>query len=71
MAPIGGLTCNSGICPDWESSQLPFGPKAGTQSTEPHQPGLILDLKGKTFSLAPLGVMSAVGFGMEEIPFFS
>ena len=25
--------------PDWESKQLTFGSQAGTQSTEPHQPG--------------------------------
>ena len=27
------------LCPDWESSQQPLGSQAGTQSTEPHQPG--------------------------------
>ena len=26
--------------PDWESNQRPFGLQPGTQSTEPHQPGL-------------------------------
>ena len=26
---------------DWESNQGPFDSQAGTQSTEPHQPGLI------------------------------
>ena len=30
---------NSGMCPDWESSQRPFCLQAGVQSTEPHQPG--------------------------------
>ena len=29
-----------GRCPDWESNQRPFGSQAGTQSPEPHQPGL-------------------------------
>ena len=29
---------------DWESSQRPFGSQAGTQSTEPHQPGLSFNL---------------------------
>ncbi|XP_053782498.1 cadherin-like and PC-esterase domain-containing protein 1 isoform X2 [Desmodus rotundus] len=39
--PTGGLTCNPGMCPDWESNQRPFGLQAGTQSTEPHQPRLL------------------------------
>ena len=34
------LAHNPGMCPDWESNQQPFGSQAGTQSTEPHQPGL-------------------------------
>ena len=38
-APIGDLTCNPGMCPDWESNRRPFDSQAGTQSTEPHQPG--------------------------------
>ena len=38
-APTGDLACNPGTCPDWESNQWPFGSQAGTQSTEPHQPG--------------------------------
>ena len=38
--PTGDLACNPGTCPDWESNQRPFGLQAGTQSTEPHQPGL-------------------------------
>ena len=37
---LGDLFCNPGMCPDWESNQRPFGSQAGTQSTEPHQPGL-------------------------------
>ena len=36
----GDLARNPGMCPDWESNQRPFGLKASTQSTEPHQPGL-------------------------------
>ena len=39
--PTGDLACNPGMCPDWESNQQPYGLQAGTQSTEPHQPGLI------------------------------
>ena len=40
MPHTGDLTCNPGMCPDWESNRRPFGSQAGTQSTEPHQPGL-------------------------------
>ena len=36
--PTGNLACNPGMCPDWETSQGPFGSQASTQSTEPHQP---------------------------------
>ena len=39
--PTGHLARNPGMCPDWESNQQPFGSQASTQSTEPHQPGLI------------------------------
>ena len=35
----GALACKPSMCPDWESNQQPFGSEAGTQSTEPHQPG--------------------------------
>ena len=35
----GDLTCNPGMCPDWESNLQPFGLQASAQSTEPHQPG--------------------------------
>ena len=37
--PTGDLAHNPGMCPDWESNQRPFGLQAGTQSTEPQQPG--------------------------------
>ena len=30
------------MCPDWELNWQPFGSQAGTQFTEPHQPGLVL-----------------------------
>ena len=39
-APYGDwedLTCNPGMCPDWESNQQRFGSQAGTQPTELHQ----------------------------------
>ena len=37
--PTGDLAHNPGMCPDWESNWQPFGSEAGTQSTEPRQPG--------------------------------
>ena len=40
MHPLLG-THNPGMCSDWESNQQPFRLQAGTQSTEPHQPGHI------------------------------
>ena len=39
MPPTGDLVHNPGMCPDWESKKRPFGSQAGTQPTEPHQPG--------------------------------
>ena len=44
-APLtGDLASNPGMCPDWELNQQTFGSWAGTQSTEPHQPGLIIKI---------------------------
>ena len=37
--PTGDPAHNPGMCPDWESYQWPSGSQAGTQSSEPHQPG--------------------------------
>ena len=50
MSMCGCLSCaptenpapNPGMCPDCEWNQWPFGLQAGTQSTEPQQPGLVL-----------------------------
>ena len=39
-APYWDMAYNPGMCPDWEYNLPPFGSQAGTQSTEPHQPGL-------------------------------
>ena len=36
---LGNLALNPGMCPDWELNRWTFGSQAGTQSTEPHQPG--------------------------------
>ena len=41
-SPTGDLAYNPGMCPVWESNQRPFGMQDGTQSTEPHYPGLVL-----------------------------
>ena len=38
--PMRDLAGNPGVCSGWESNQRPFGLQAGTQSTEPQQPGL-------------------------------
>ena len=40
MPPTGNLAHNPGMCPAWESPRRPSGLQVGTQSTEPHQPGL-------------------------------
>ena len=37
--PLLGTAYNPGMCPNWDSNWRPFGSQAGTQSTEPHQPG--------------------------------
>ena len=37
------LLGNLARCPGWESNQWLFGSQAGTQSTEPHRPGLQSD----------------------------
>ena len=42
-SPTGDLARNLGKFPNWESSQRPFDSQAGTQSTEPHQPGPTLN----------------------------
>ena len=41
VPPTGDLAHNPGLCPDWELNWRPVVSQAGTQSTEPHQPGLV------------------------------
>ena len=42
MWPLLGTWPTTQACAlDWESNQRPFSLQAGTQSTEPHQPGLL------------------------------
>ena len=45
VPPTGELACNPGMCPDWGENQQHFNSQAGTQSTEPHQPGALRILK--------------------------
>ena len=40
LPSAGDMACNPGMCPDWELNWQPFGLQAGTQSSEPYQPGL-------------------------------
>ena len=41
--PTGDLACNPHMCPDWESNQQHLASQVGAQTTEPHQPGHILN----------------------------
>ena len=34
------LACSPDMCTDWESNMQPFVYQAGSQSTEPHKPGM-------------------------------
>ena len=43
--PTGDLTCNPGMCPDWESNWQPLGSQASIQSTEAPQSGLTISFK--------------------------
>ena len=51
--PIGDLACNQACALTGNQNSGPFGSQSGTQSTEPHQPGLkslyfkLLKKKGK------------------------
>ena len=44
------------MCPDWELNWRPFGSQAGTQHSEPHQPGpyTVLDIPLSTLYLTNL-----------------
>ena len=60
VPPTGDLAHNPGMCPDWESNQRPFGSQAGAQSTEPHQPGLIIYFSSYCLSKASYVLPSLV-----------
>ena len=52
MHPTRDLAHSPGMHPDWESNWGPFNSQAGTQSTEPHQPGQQINLiQGKTLTI--------------------
>ena len=57
VPPTGELARNPGMCPDWGLNLQPFGSQAGTQSTEPHQPGL-----AKTFLIPILSKVKLCGY---------
>ena len=48
------LAHNPGMCHDRESNLRPFGLQAGAQSTEPHQPGLMLVFKTTYYCIIDL-----------------
>ena len=52
--PAGGLACNPGMCPDWESNQRPFGSQDGAQFMEPHWSGLFF-----TFFIRTLNILDS------------
>ena len=64
VPPTGDLAHNPGMCPDWELNWRLFGLLAGTQSTEPHQSGLIefynCSLMIDTFNQSSKYLMSVV-----------
>ena len=43
-APTGDLDRNPGMCFDWQLNHWPFDAQGGTESTDPHQPGLFPDM---------------------------
>ena len=45
MRVCGYLLHTPGMCPDWVLNQQSFVSQAGTQSTKPHQPGLITSFR--------------------------
>ena len=55
--PTRDLAHNPGMCPDWESNLWPFCLQAGTQSTEPHKPGLVLHFYQWMFALSFLAMI--------------
>ena len=59
---------NPGSFPDWASNRWPFGSQAGTQSAEPHHPGLLfvyfsikLKLRLQATLPHPVGIFTDTG----------
>ena len=65
--PTGDLACNPGMCPDWELNQRSFGLQAGTQPTEPHQPGLTT-IFHKNFKNFPTQAPAALSVSKLQMP---
>ena len=57
------LACNLGMCTNWESNQRAFCSQAGTQSSEPHQPGRKLFILMKSH----LFILSFMSFALGDI----
>ena len=49
VPPAGDLAHNPGMCPDWESNQLPFGFQAGINPLSHTSHGKLCTLKKKRF----------------------
>ena len=60
-SPTGNLAHNPGMYPDGELNHQLFGSQVSTQSTEPHQPGLLQEL----FSLA--NQVSGLGWSVAQL----
>ena len=67
VPPTGDLARNPGMCPDRELNWQPSGSQTGAQSTEPHEPELMISFRqASPPSLPP---SPGVGFGATlELP---
>ena len=65
--PSGDLAHNPSMCPDWELNWRPFGSQAGTQSTEPQQPGLYICLLIFTEKLLCIKLFFLIAFSYFSI----
>ena len=69
-APCSG---NPGVGPTWESNWRPLGSQAGTQSTEPHQPGKrysFQTVKGKAYCCLERGLEAQDSWEAEAFCFY-
>ena len=58
-----------GMCSDWESNQQLFGLQAGTQFTEPHQPGLDLLIIKKITNSVHIETLLCRLLGLKKVQF--